>query len=453
MAGGVVTIAGGNVIHTFNSSGYLTPLTLLTRSLRFRQSATAYLNRTYATPTSTTTGTISFWYKRGLVGNSDLVTAFGTVSTTSGNGPYLQFTTNGALRFVDQSSDVITSAFFRDPAAWYHFVLAIDTTQATAANRLKFYVNGVQITSFSSATYGAQNYASSILAAGTQYIGYSQPSNARGSDGYMAEVNFIDGQALAPTAFGTVNSYGVWQPITYGGSYGTNGFRLPFTNNASTTTLGYDFSPQGNNWTTNNISVTAGLTYDSMTDVPTLTSATAANYSTWNPLWFIGASTFSSGNLIASCPANNGVYTTMYVSTGKWYAEVTPSSTIGGIGVNASTGYIPVSGGSFGYNNGDYSYLYSGSKMVNNGTQSAYGASYTTNDVIGIAIDADAGTVTMYKNNVSQGAIVTGLTGKMWVVAACSLTGTFNMTLNNGAGSGFTYTPPTGYLALNTFNL
>jgi len=91
--------------------------------------------------------------------------------------------------------------------------------------------------------------------------------------------------------------------------------------------------------------------------------------------------------------------------------------------------------------------------MVNNGTQSAYGSAWTTNDVIGIAIDADAGTVTMYKNNVSQGAIVTGLTGKMWVIAACSLTGTYNMTLNNGAGSGFTYTPPSGFLALNTFNL
>jgi hypothetical protein len=105
-------------------------------------------------------------------------------------------------------------------------------------------------------------------------------------DGYLAEINFIDGQALTPNSFGTFNSYGVWQPITYGGSYGTNGFYLPFSNNASTTTLGYDFSPNGNNWTTNNISLTAGATYDSMTDVPTLTSATAANYCVYaNPLW------------------------------------------------------------------------------------------------------------------------------------------------------------------------
>jgi hypothetical protein len=114
-------------------------------------------------------------------------------------------------------------------------------------------------------------------------------------DGYLTEINFIDGQALTPNSFGTINSYGVWQPITYGGSYGTNGFYLPFTNNASTTTLGYDFSPQGNNWTTNNISLTAGSTYDSMTDVPTLTSATAANYAVMNPLDTTGERNFIKG--------------------------------------------------------------------------------------------------------------------------------------------------------------
>jgi len=450
MAGGTVTISGGNVIHTFTSSGYLTPIKYASRSLRFRSSASAYLNRTFKTPTSGSIWTYSTWVKRGILGSSNqqLLSAGASVSDQI----YFQGGSTDKL-IVYLSGSQTTTQVFRDPSAWYHIVISVDTTQATNTNRLKLYVNGSQVTAFDATSYPTQNSTTKINSAVDHYISRYAASAGDYIDGYLTEINFIDGQQLTPSSFGTFNSYGVWQPITYGGSYGTNGFYLTFGDNTSTTTLGYDTSPQGNNWTTNNISVTAGATYDSMTDVPTLTSATVANYATWNPLWFIGSSTFSSANLIASCPANNGVYTTIPLTTGKWYAEVTPSGGVVGIGVNASDGYIPTSGGSFGYNNGDYSYLYSGNKMVNNGTQTAYGASYTTNDIIGIAIDADAGTVTLYKNNSSQGAIVTGLTGKKWVVAACSLTGTFNITLNNGAGSGFTYTPPSGYLAMNTYNL
>jgi hypothetical protein len=216
---------------------------IIGNSLRFRQSATAYLSRTYGTPTSTTTGTISFWYKRGLItsGATNLVTVFGTVSTTTGDGPYIQFSLD-RLRMVDQSSDLITNAVFRDPSAWYHIVCAIDSTQATASDRVKLYVNGVQYTSFSSATYGSQNYASTLLASGSQYIGYSQPSNARGSDGYMAECYFVDGQALAPTSFGGFDSTGVWQPLAYTGTYGANGFYIDFSDNSSVNALGLDSS-------------------------------------------------------------------------------------------------------------------------------------------------------------------------------------------------------------------
>ena len=442
----------------------------LSRSLRFRQSATAYLSRTYATPTSTTIGTISFWYKRGLIGNSDLVTAFGTVSTTTGNGPYLQFTTNGALRFVDQSSDVITSAFFRDPAAWYHFVLAIDTTQATAANRLKFYVNGVQITSFSSATYGAQNYASNILASGTQYIGYSQPSNARGSDGYMAEVNFIDGQALTPSSFGAYSIYNQWLPKKYAGTYGTNGFYLPFTNNASTTTLGYDFSPQGNNWTTNNISVTAGSTYDSMTDVPTLTSATAANYAVLNPLDKGTTITVQSGNLEASISTtHNGVRNTFQVpTTGKWYWEITNGSTTGS-NVILSFGLATsvASMNTYDYNTtGTYSlYASTNLQIISNGSGGiTFGSAISSGTVCGIAYDATNGQLYLavantYYNSAGSGTgdPAGGTNATMAVASSLGLfpyehiyADTFNA---NFGQRPFTYTPPSGYVALNTFNL
>jgi hypothetical protein len=274
----------------------------------------------------------------------------------------------------------------------------------------------------------------------------------------MAEVNFIDGQALAPTAFGTFNSYGVWQPITYGGSYGTNGFRLPFTNNASTTTLGYDFSPQGNNWTTNNISVTAGSTYDSMTDVPTLTSATAANYPVQNPL--VPSSLYngvmSNGNLTATLTATtqaNCFSTTPMPQTGKWYCEVqvvvgtTYGIAIGIIQTPFTTGGI-FAGTSVGYYNAN------GNKYIN-GTGSAYGTAWfgARTDLIGMAVDTGAGTITFYLNNVSQGAI-TIATGVDWFFGGTHGSGAGSHTENwNYGQQPFTYTPPSGFVALNTYNL
>jgi hypothetical protein len=136
--------------------------------------------------------------------------------------------------FNGTSYDVRTTQLFRDPAAWYHLVIAMDTTQATASNRIKIYVNGVQVTSFAVSTYPSQNYDTGFNTATVQYLGYNEFNYF---DGYMTEVNFIDGQQLTPNSFGTFNSYGVWQPITYGGSYGTNGFYLPFPNNSTGSTL------------------------------------------------------------------------------------------------------------------------------------------------------------------------------------------------------------------------
>jgi hypothetical protein len=273
----------------------------------------------------------------------------------------------------------------------------------------------------------------------------------------MAEVNFIDGQQLAPTAFGTVNSYGVWQPITYGGSYGTNGFRLPFTNNASTTTLGYDFSPNGNNWITNGISVTAGSTYDSMTDVPTLTSATAANFAVLNPLSSNSAMTIASGNLNVTSSVGSqsfNAYSSIAALTGKFYAEVlvNTGSAADMIGVCPST--LNAASARFDGLAGGVGYYADGRKFVA-GTASAYGASYTTGNIIGIALDMDAQTVTFYKNNTSQGTISSSFTANVayyFVTGDADSGGGINQSFNFGQQP-FTYTPPTGFLALNTFNL
>jgi hypothetical protein len=452
MAGGTVTISGGNVIHTFTSSGYLTPIKYVGNSLRFRSSASAYLNRTFKTPTSQQKGTFSFWLKRGALGarnnlfSNDNGTQYG----------FLEFDANNKLNFADPYSagacSLVTTQVFRDPAAWYHIQIAFDTTQATSTDRAKFYVNGVQITSFDTATYPSQNANLYMLQAGSavQIAAFTRNGTPT-LDGYLTEFNFIDGQALTPNSFGTRNSYGVWQPITYGGSYGINGFYLPFTNTTSTTTLGYDFSPNGNNWTTNNISLTAGVTYDSMTDVPTLTSATAANYPTFNAV--NSNATLSRANLQSLSPTASwvdGISTMAFpVGVGKWYVEATNTSNSNEciFGVTNTT----LQAGS----TDNYRCAYSsGGLVVRNGYSQGDTtglATYTTNDVIGMAVDCAAGTVAFYKNNT---LINTTTAADFIVKELIAYTRQNNAGFNINFGQRpFSYTPPSGFVALNTFNL
>jgi len=292
--GGLVTSSGGNTIHTFTATGALTPLTNnLTNSLRFRSSASARLSRTPTVAGNRKTWTYSLWIKRGLLGptlqkiwecgntSNDYLTILfnGTGSGSVDDRISLFSSVGGATALYVEGTPL-----YRDPSAWYHFVFAIDTTQATAANRVKIYVNGNQVTALSATTYPTQNSDLPVNNTVSHNIGPNPSFASQFFDGYMTDINFIDGQALEPYYFGNNDANGVWKPIQYRGTYGTNGFYLNFSNTTSTTTLGYDSSPNGNNWTTNNISLTAGTTYDAMTDVPTNTSATVANYAVLNPL-------------------------------------------------------------------------------------------------------------------------------------------------------------------------
>ncbi len=251
------------------------------RSLRFRSSASAYLNRTPASAGNQQKWTISKWMKRGKLGVFQRVFGAGTVST---NETGVDLTSNDQIQVYQWVStaftfNVTTTQALRDPSAWYHVIVAFDTTQATASDRIKIYINGVQVTSFASTSYPSLNYSAGVNSTVIHELGFTNGGSAPDYfDGYLAEVNFIDGQALTPSSFGeTATETGVWVPKKYTGTYGTNGFYLNFSDNTSATTLAYDKSGNANNWTANNISTTAGATYDSMTDVPTLTSATAAN--------------------------------------------------------------------------------------------------------------------------------------------------------------------------------
>jgi hypothetical protein len=213
----------------------------INNSLRFRSSASAYLNRTPASASNQKTWTWSGWVKRGSI-NASFQRLFSAKDSSNDDADCLRFNSGETFSFLFRTTpnlsftgNLTTTQVFRDPSAWYHIVAVLDTTQATSSNRMKLYVNGTQITSFSTATYPTQNDDGYVNSTNLHTIGNNAASLAQNFDGYLAEVNFIDGLALTPSSFGTTDAYGIWQPIPYTGTYGTNGFYLPFYNS---TTLG-----------------------------------------------------------------------------------------------------------------------------------------------------------------------------------------------------------------------
>jgi hypothetical protein len=429
----------------------------ISRSLRFRASASAYLNRTATSATNNLKWTYSCWVKRGALGATNYILSGG--DATYRTGLYFNDTTN-TIGFFHYNSSTYpflaeSVAVFRDPSAWYHVVFVFDCAQATSSNGLKLYVNGVQQTL--TITYYTQNNGSTINnTAYPNWIGWLT-TTSNYLDGYLTEVNFIDGQALTPSSFGTTDpETGAWEPMQYTGTYGANGFYLDFRDNTSTTTLGYDYSGNANNWTANNISLTAGATYDSMLDVPTpwvgysattdTTAVTRGNYATLNPLASVGA-TLSNANLTLVTAVSGTSYAlgTIGIPTnGKWYWEYVGTS-------NGNEAFCGVMTSSTALILAYYGAT--GIKWVN-GASSAYGATYTTNDVIGVAVDVGAGTVTFYKNNTSQGAITYSVTADTFFPYFADGSSSASTTFQVNFGQRpFTYTPPADHKALCVTNL
>jgi hypothetical protein len=435
----------------------------INNSLRFRASASAYLNRTPASVSNRKTWTWSGWVKKSNSAISNFISA----DPNSGNRAtsfYTRSITDGRLEFEyfdgTTTYNLSCAALLRDPSSWYHLVLLVDTTQATNTNRTKIYINGVLQTV--SGTYVPQNTDMDINNTSRHNLGRFQNASAGAGnylDGYLAEVNFIDGQALTPSSFGKTDSLtGQWIPKRYGGAYGTNGFYLKFSDASAATAaaIGKDFSPNGNNWTPNNISITSGITYDAMIDSPTL-SAVASNFAVLNPL-DIGTSTptVSNANLRVVTPSTGGglIRGTIGVSSGKWYWEATLTSQA----QYAQTGITSVQ-----YTASAYSYLEQvpgamyfihGNKGTGpTGTNVAYGSTVADGDVVGVALDMDAGTLTFYKNGVSMGTAFTSISGTYlpsFGDSANSISSTFDV---NFGQRPFAYTIPSGFKSLNTYNL
>lgn len=648
------------------------------RSLRFRASASAYLTRTVTVASNNTTNTASFWVKRGKLGiAAELLFTYNAAANYHFN---LQFDTNNKLAIYEYNSagagsfnwELRTTQFFRDPNAWYHIVVALDTTQTISTNRVKVYVNGSQVTAFSTATYPSLNYTLQLNKTAPHYIGVYNGGALYQYDGLLAEYNYIDGQQLDSSYFGYTDSItNIWQPKRYTGAYGNNGFYLPFNQYTSPRMLGKNYNSSnlltyseqldnavwakpaaavapvvnanqivapdgtltadlvtfagatthpvlqevtvpsftvgdtytasiylktsvagrynlqlvyfltaggnqdgycqvtfnssgvltffqplytanvsctavnvGNGWyrvsvthkwttggagttirmsvgqdsgassiyawgaqinlgegpdaylptvasavnqsfTPSNISVTAGVTYDSMVDSPTNVFTTATdvggtvpgNYPTWDPLIAanynntstLGSTivTLSNGNLTDSVSANTGFAPRMsslasfgFPSSGKWYWEVTGLSSNSNTGI--ARGQLIVANGSGSGMDATVDYGSGYSNISNNITGTANGTpvSYTDTDIIGIAFDAGASSITWYKNNV----YVCGFTNLVY-------TGTENASnpwrayrgLSSSSGTGtssinfgqrpFTYAPPAGFKSLNTTNI
>ena len=457
------------MIRNHSRHGSRFPITLggggysVNKSLRFRSSASASLNRTPAVAGNRQIWTWSGWVKRGILSSEQCL-----ISTRidDNNKGFLSFTSGDSLYFLTNSGgpvtcQVTTSAVFRDPAAWYHVVVALDTTQATAANRVIIYINGIS-QSLTIATQVAQNASLNFNIAYLTSIGRQEQAPAPVSyfDGEQAEVNFVDGYPTGVTSgtwaatnvatiFGASSIYNQWLPIRYAGTYGANGFYLPFTNTTSTSTLVADSSGNGNNWTANNISLTAGSTYDSLTDVPTLTSTTVANYAVLNPLstnQFGGSSTITNGNLTVAVPSSSAsvAFATLPCS-GKNYME-----TLGG---SFGSGVLAVQCFSLSGLQGA-GYYSDGRIFVNNVLVSTY-ATFTGADVISCDIDTSTRQIRFYKNNTQIGstATATGTDALYFAVSGSGAgTGSPSTSMNFGQQP-FTYTPPSGFLPLNTYNI
>jgi hypothetical protein len=454
----------------------------VSRSLRFNSDDSAYLSRTQSGIASSTglgrTWTFSVWFKRSAISTLQSI-AGSQEAAGSGDQTGIQINASDNIDFytyitgTGYNGRLITTQVFRDTSAWYHLVAVFDSSNATAGDRMRLYINGSEITSFSTDTNPTQNRQSSFLVSNISgnYVGArstTAPAATEFHNGYLSNIHFIDGQALTPSSFAQSDANGRWVPKAFSGTYGTNGFYLNFSDNSGTTatTLGKDSSGNGNNWTPNNFSVTAGVNNDSFTDTPTnygsdtgLGGEVRGNYATLNPI-FVGGSNGQSvnGNLQHYMPINNlgNVSTIALPDIGKWYAEFTCQTTSAGgievyIGVNTETANL-TDANRGGRNTGWVYYNGTGQKVID-GTVSTYGASFTTNDVIGIAVDKDNATLTFYKNGVSQGSISSLPTTKIYFWSGSGGTSGYTAGYWNFGQRSFSYTAPTGFKALCATNL
>ena len=448
-------------------------------SIRYDDGAGDSLTRSQSSsPSSQRIFTFSAWVKRGNLNPSGNNMQLFSQHTNTTDRMDMRFQEDD-IDFFHNSPRIriTTDRKFRDVSAWYHIVLRIDTTQSTASDRARLYVNGVQETSFSTADYGSQN-----ADLGTNYSTFAVGDDSFGTghfDGYFAEVVYCDGQSLDPTSFGEFDEdTNIWKPKDVSElTFGTNGFYLDFENSGS---LGADVSGNGNNFTVNNL-----------TSIDQSTDTCTNNFATMNPLNVptSNAPTFAEGNLKTTCGTTGQAYmgsATIGVASGKWYAEMkvkVVDSMIGGVSANVSedardSNYPGAQDDSVGI------LFSSGSKYIND-SGTTHGDAFSADDILMIALDLDNNNVYFGRNgnwfdgsgNANQSSPNSAIS---LTAAASTEDGFYFFSVGDGGGSAaavaewnfgsppytissgnsdgngygnFEYSVPSGYYALNTKNL
>jgi hypothetical protein len=454
-------------------------------SLRFNSGSSDYLSKTFGSNGSLTTWTLSFWVKRSTLSVSQ---ATFSSDVDSDNTDLMYFQSSDKFDWWEYTTGYnarkVTNQLFRDISAWYNIVCVWDTSNATSTDRQRIYVNGERITSFSTNVEPALNEASRFNSTVPFEVGRSSSGSSGYFSGYMSDINFIDGQALAPSDFGEFDEdSGIWKSIAYTGTYGTNGFFLEFLDSSA---LGDDTSGNGNDFTVNNLT-----SIDQTTDTPT------NNFATLNPIQAaLSSATFSEGNLksvtAGTAGENYGGCSSIGVASGKWYFEA--KATVGSgsadrnvIGVTGEASTIAYDKSYTGTSSTVQYQSYNGEVLSNNTITEYTGSTYATGDIIQIALDIDNLHVYFGKNGTWQnsGDPTSGATGTGAVdlIAISSTTdgfyfiyhgdnsgasgpvSTFEFNFGsppfaittgnedaNGYGN-FEYSVPSGYYALNTKNL
>jgi len=462
-------------------SGAVEAVYEIDQSLIFNKASAAKLERTPSSGGNRRTFTISTWFKIGEAAVSNYSYYLFGAHVNGQNNDNSWFSLifyNGDLRVSGWNQNWLrTNRVFRDHSAWYHVVVAVDTTSGTANNRVRIYINGVEETSFAVRNNPDQNFDFPVNRVSyPQTVGSVSYASAKYWDGYMAEYHLIDGTALTPSSFGETNSdTGQWIPKEYeGGSYGTNGFYLKFKSGA----IGTDSSGQGNNYTASNLANS-----DVVPDSPTNNFCTV-NSAVMN---FNGNVTFAEGNLQVTLAAGGGDHYCSFKvpETGKWYYEF--------IALTNVNQYLGVISTRQTYANGSWAYADENQTLsLNNGhvdpgagsnITNYIGSAYSTGDIVGVALDCDNSKMYFAKNgtwgnpglattNPATGAAanpITFVASKGWQIGGFSAgaitkynfgqNGTFSgskTAQGNADGNSigdFYYAPPSGFLALCTANL
>ena len=433
----------------------------INNSVKLEDDNTEYLQRPASgSDGSRRTMTISMWLKRTEIDDDQIFISQGSNIRFRFKPNYFDIRlTNGSSTYEIEDEN----RFFRDTSAWYHLVVAIDTTQSTASNRVKIYWNGVQQTSFTAANYPSQNDDLTLgnFSATTMQLGYFV-EGGYGFNGYFAEVHYVDGTQVAQTEFGEFDDdSGIWKPKEYTGGHGSEGFHLKFEDSSN---LGLDSSGNSNNFNLTNITAA-----DQSTDTPT------NNFCTLNPLW---TWTQTMGVSDGATKVNNtvtawgGAKGSIGVNSGKWYWEhgsFSGNDTMFGIQNQAGGGNAQA------YLDAYTLAIQANANVIqftdpSNRTE-AFSKTFSISDIWGVALDLDNNTIAFYRNGsiVNSAFSIDGLIGNGEFFPFVTHYGSgLNSIVNFGGYTGITissaasdengygtfeYAPPTGYYALCTKNL